>query len=173
MKSLELKEIILIAILAALSIVTKPLVTNLSAVMVGSFGIPNGVVGGIIYMMWLSLIFRLVSKPFVVLGFTVLQGILAIMIMGMPPLGLVSYVASGIGGEMVLFPLRKKHQLFVNMLAGAVANSVGAVAVYFLFFSKNVDPLPLVVTLSFFSGSLSGILTTGIYSRLKNHWQTA
>ncbi len=173
MKSLELKEIILIAILAALSIVTKPLIVNLSAVMVGSFGIPNGVIGGMIYMMWLSLIFRLVSKPFVVLGFTVLQGILAILVMGMPPVGLVSYVASGIGAELVLVPLKNRNPLIVNMLAGAVANSVGALAVYFLFFSRNVDPLSLVLTLSFFSGGLSGILTTGIYTRIKGIWQTA
>jgi hypothetical protein len=173
LKSLELKEIILIAILAALSIVTKPLIVNLSAVMVGSFGIPNGVIGGMIYMMWLSLIFRLVSKPFVVLGFTVLQGILAILVMGMPPVGLVSYVASGIGAELVLVPLKNRNPLIVNMLAGAVANSVGALAVYFLFFSRNVDPLSLVLTLSFFSGSLSGILTTGIYTRIKGIWQTA
>jgi hypothetical protein len=173
LKSLELKEIILIAILAALSIVTKPLIVNLSAVMVGSFGIPNGVIGGMIYMMWLSLIFRLVGKPFVVLGFTVLQGILAILVMGMPPVGLVSYVASGIGAELVLVPLKNRNPLFVNMLAGAVANSVGALAVYFLFFSRNVDPLTLVLILSFFSGSLSGILTTGIYARIKGIWQTA
>ncbi|MBN2259358.1 MAG: hypothetical protein JW702_02320 [Clostridiales bacterium] len=171
LKKFELREIILISILAALSIVTKPLVKSLSMMAVASFGVPNGLVGGVIYMMWLTLIFRFVSKPFAVIGFSALQGILATLIMGMQPIGIFSYIASGLAAEMILIPLMNKNMLLVNILAGGVANAVGAVLIYFMFYSKNVDPLLVIIVISFISGGLSGFLTSFIYGRLKNFWR--
>ena len=172
-KKFELREIILIAIIAALSIVTKPMVKSLSAMAVSSFGVPNGLVGGIIYMMWLTLIFRFVSKPFAVIGFSALQGILAMLIMGMQPIGLAIYIASGVGAELVLIPLRNKNMLLVNILAGGVANAVGSVMMYFLLFSRAIDPVYIIMAISFVSGGLSGFVTSFIYGRLKNVWKPA
>ena len=74
LKKFELRDIVLIAILAALSIVTKPMIKSISALAVGSMGLPNGLVGGMIYMMWLTLIFRFVKKPFSVIVFSVILG---------------------------------------------------------------------------------------------------
>jgi ABC-type thiamin/hydroxymethylpyrimidine transport system permease subunit len=171
LKKFELRDIILIAILAALSIVTKPMIKSISALAVGSMGLPNGLVGGMIYMMWLTLIFRFVRKPFSVIVFSAIQGILAMLIMGMPPLGIASYIASGIGAELVLLPLMNKPMLPVNILAGAVANTFGAIIYYYLFFGKAVDPLPIIIVLSLLSGGLSGFLTSFIYGRVKTVWK--
>ena len=173
LKKFELREIILIAIIAALSIVTKPMIKSLSAIAVSSFGVPNGLVGGMIYMMWLTLIFRFVSKPFAVIGFSALQGILAMVIMGMQPIGLAIYIASGVAAELVLVPLKNKNMLLVNILAGGVANAVGSVMMYFLIFSRAVDPVYIIMFLSFISGGLSGFVTSFIYGRLKNVWKPA
>lgn len=173
LKKFELRDIILIGIIAALSIVTKPLVKSLSALAVGSMGLPNGLVGGIIYMMWLTLIFRLINKPFSVISFSFIQGILAILIMGMPPIGIVSYLASGIAAELILNPLKDKAMLPINMLAGGIANVAGAIINYFIFFGKVVDPLLIIIVLSLLSGGLSGFLTSFIYARVRGLWSVA
>lgn len=170
MKKFELRDILLIAILAALSIVTKPLVKSLSALAVGSMGLPNGLVGGMIYMMWLTLIFRLVGKPLTVIAFSALQGVLAVLVMGMSPIGMASYVASGIAAELVLLPLAKAPMLPVNFLAGGIANAAGAVINYYLFFGRVVDPLPIIIGMSLLSGGLSGFLTSFIYGRIRQVW---
>lgn len=171
LRKFELRDLLLIAIMASLSIATKPMVKSLSALAVGSWGMPNGLVGGVIYMMWLSLIYRLVGKTMTVVLFSVIQGILAIGVLGMPPMGIASYLASGIAAEMVFLMLRQMPEMMGNIAAGGVANVAGALVNYYLFFGKVTDPLPILIGLSLVSGGMSGILTRLLAGRLKRIWR--
>jgi uncharacterized membrane protein len=73
-KNFSLQDLILIALLASLSIATKPFVSWLSNSITASAHLPGGLVGGVFYMMWLSLVYRLVGKRFSVLVLLHLTG---------------------------------------------------------------------------------------------------
>jgi ABC-type thiamin/hydroxymethylpyrimidine transport system permease subunit len=166
-KIFTLRELILIALLASLSIATKPFVSWLSNSITASANLPGGLIGGVFYMMWLSLVYRVVEKRFSVLFFCILQALLAVTVTGVFPLRAVTYIPPGIMAELVFYFMQKSnYQTLVNMIAGALANASGAITTYFLFIGRETSPLPILIIISLISGGVSGILTTIIYGRL-------
>lgn len=79
MKPISLNEMIVVALIGALSMITKPYVRSLFAPVSGAIGIPTGVPAGAIYMFWLALANHLVNKMGAVLKLCVIQGLLAIV----------------------------------------------------------------------------------------------
>lgn len=167
LKSFTLRDLILIALLASLSMATKPFVSWLANSITASVHLPGGLVGGVFYMMWLSLVYRLVGKRFSVLFFCILQAFLAVTITGIFPLRAVTYIPPGIVAELVFYFMQKSNQqTIVNMVAGALANASGAIVTYFLFIGRETSPLPFLIIISLISGGASGILTSFIYGKL-------
>jgi len=166
-KSFSLRDLILIALLASLSIATKPFVSWLSNSITASVHLPGGLVGGVFYMMWLSLVYRVVGKRFSVLFFCILQAFLAVTVIGTFPLRAITYIPPGIIAELVFYFMQKSNsQTLVNVVAGALANASGSLSTYYLFMGKDTSPLPILIGISLISGGASGILTTFIYGKL-------
>jgi hypothetical protein len=167
LKSFALRDLILIALLASLSIATKPFVSWLSNSITASAHLPGGLIGGVFYMMWLSLVYRVIGKKFSVLFFCILQAFLAVTVTGVFPLRAVTYIPPGIIAELVFYFMQNsKHHTLVNILAGALANASGAISTYYLFIGKETSPLPILILISLISGGASGILASFVYGKL-------
>lgn len=167
MKNSNLRDMTLISMLAALSIVTKPFVRTFSFSITSMYGLPGGIIGGIFYMMWLSLIFRVTNKKYSVILFAILQGVLAMTMNGIGLYKALLFIPSGIVAQIILSNV-KNSELVGNVLAGAFANLVGSIAMYFLLFSNQKSPLLYGLIISFFSGGASGFVTQFICNRLKS-----
>ncbi|RKD29567.1 ECF transporter S component [Thermohalobacter berrensis] len=165
-KKFTLKELILITLLAVISIVSKPFVFYFSSLFTSTFNLPAGIIGGVYYMMWLTLIYRIINKPFSVILFCVLQGFLAVLINGIFLIKAITFVFPGVGAEIVLYTFKNRNDCLVNVMAGAVANFTGSVLSYVMFIGKQFEPLVIVIFTSLISGGLSGLLTTFIFAKI-------
>ncbi|WP_069650906.1 ECF transporter S component [Caloranaerobacter ferrireducens] len=167
-RGFTLKELLIISLLATISIVSKPAVFYVSSVITATFHVPAGIIGGVYYMMWLTLVYRIIKKPFSVILFCLIQAFLAVTLNGMFILKALTFIPPGIGVEIVLRTVKFKNDCIVNILAGAVANLLGASLSYILFFGKQKEIFIVVAVMSAVSGGLSGILTTFIYEKILN-----
>lgn len=167
MKKYDVKELILIGLVAAMSIIVKPYVKTLSLTIVSESHLPVGIVAGIVYMMWLSLIYRLVPKTGTVTLFSIVQIFLSIMIMGMPLPRAITFIPTGIAADMVL-KFYKGPELLGNILTGATANTVGSLVMFYMFYGKQSQPLMFIIAIAVISGSLSGFLTQFLVNRLRS-----
>lgn len=77
------------------------------------------------------------------------------------------FIPSGVVAQIILSNI-KNNELAGNILAGAFANLVGSIAMYYLLFNNQKSPLLYGLIISFFSGGASGFLTQFIYNRLKS-----
>lgn len=166
MKKFTLRDFILISLIAVISIITKPYIKSLSFSFTSMYNLPGGIIGGVFYMMWLSLIYRLVPKTGTVLLFSILQIFLAMSIMGMPPGYAMTFIPTGLAAELV-FKFFKGSEIWGNILAGAVANAVGSASMYLLFFGSQKEPLMIGIAIALISGGASGILTQILINRLR------
>ncbi len=128
----RLREAIIVAIVAALSIVSKPYVRLVFAPLAGSLHVPAGVFAGCVYMIWLVLVDRLVPRTGAVLRLAALQGVLALA-MGMTsqagPLIMLAYLGPGAAVELLRLCVRPHlRKSSYSMAAGALANLTGSLA---------------------------------------------
>ncbi len=166
MKKFQLHQLLLVAMLAALSVASKPFVFTVSSFATSHLLMPAGIVGGIWYMMWLSLTWRLVPRRGSVLLFGLVQAFLVIVALGTPPIKAATYIPPVLVAEMVYYFLRKPA-LPADCLVGALANFTGTVTSFLLFFGNQKEPLLIAAGISLISGALSGFLTAALAPRLQ------
>ncbi len=163
-------DLVIIALLSAGGIATKPFVRALSQILTGSL-IPIGTVAGIFYMLWIVLACCIVQKR----GTAVLVGIVqSVLVIAFDMLGnrgianLLVYILPGITLELVmlLFP-RYVSSLFSSFTAGGVCNATGAVIVGWLFLRLPFIPLIGSVALSLLFGGLGGVMAFKLYAIVK------
>lgn len=164
-------HLILIAVMAALGVGVKPVVSSLVHIVTGPLFIPGGAAAGGVYMLFLVLAVSLTAAPGAGTLCGLCQGLL-VLAAGMAGshgvLSLVTYTLPGIAADlMFLLFARKQPNLPACVFAGLLANTVGTVSVNFVFFSLPWLPLLLSLAAAALSGGLGGAAAWGITKQLK------
>ena len=163
LKKFTVRDLVLIAVMAALGIAIKPLAVPLAHLVSTPLMIPGGALAGGLYMMWLVVAFALTGKYGAATLTGLVQAIL-VMITGVSgshgALSLISYTAPGLLVDIVFFIIRRVPDTMpLSMLAGMLANLAGTVCVNIIFFSLPLVPLLLSLCLAAFSGGVGGVLS--------------
>jgi hypothetical protein len=171
LRKFSLFHLILIAILAALGIGVKPLVSNLAHVVTSPLLIPGGAVAGGVYMLFLTLAAALTGAR----GAGALCGACqALLVLAAGASGshgamsLLTYTLPGVAVDLVFLLLaRKGANLPACCFGGLLSNVVGTVSVNFVFFSLPLVPLLLGLCAAALSGGLGGVAAWGITKQMK------
>ena len=170
-KNQPLFHLILIAVMAALGVGVKPVVSTLAHVVTGPLGIPGGAVAGGIYMLFLVLAASLTGAKGAGALCGLCQGLL-VLAAGLAgshgALSLLTYTLPGLAADlMFLIFARKEVNLPACCFAGLLANVAGTVSVNFVFFALPAVPLLLSLSAAALSGALGGVAAWGITKQLK------
>jgi len=162
----SLFHLILIAVLAALGVGVKPVVSTLAHVLTGPLFIPGGAMAGGIYMLFLVLAASLTGARGAGTLCGLCQGLL-VLAAGVAgshgALSLITYTLPGIAVDLMFFLFaRKEPNLPACCFAGLLANIAGTVSVNFVFFSLPWIPLLLSLCAAALSGGLGGAAAWGI-----------
>lgn len=159
-------DLVIIAILSALGLATKPIVLPLVHIITGPLFIPGGAIAGGFYMMWLVLGAAFVKKPGAASLIGLVQGILVIAtgIMGTHGImSLASYTLPGLVVDIVFLFSRDRNFNILHYVFGCMAASVtGTLITNILFFRLPAVTVLLVVASSALSGALGGIIVWSI-----------
>ena len=158
----SVRDLILIAAMAALGIAIKPIVVPLAHLVSTPLMIPGGAFAGGLYMMWLVIAMGLTGKR----GSATLAGLvqaILVMITGISGshgvMSLISYTLPGLAVDLGLLIIR--HRVccpLCSFLAGILANVTGTAVVNMLFFSLPAVPLLLSLAVAAFSGGIGGLI---------------
>lgn len=167
------RELLLIAAMAALGVAMKPVVVPLAHLVSTPLMIPSGALAGGLYMMWLVMTFGLTGKRGAATLAGFVQAIL-VMISGVTGshgvMSLVSYTMPGLMIDLVFLVLRRKiDNLPLAVIAGAVANVTGTTCVNFIFFDLPLIPLLLSLTVAVFSGGVGGAVSWALLRLLEQY----
>jgi hypothetical protein len=163
-------DLVIIALLSAGGIATKPFVRLLAQVFTGSL-IPIGTVAGIFYMLWIVLACCIVQKRGTAILVGIVQSVLVIVFDMLGNRGLANllvYVIPGMTLELVmlLFP-RYVSNTFSSFTAGGVANATGAIIVGWLFMRLPAIPLLGSTSVSLLFGGIGGVVAYKLYAIVK------
>lgn len=174
MRRFSTYDLVLIAVMAALGVATKPIVVPLAHLITGPLFIPGGSLAGGLYMFWLVVGLGLVRKY----GAATLIGLVqALMVIGTGVIGshglmsLVSYTLPGVAVDVGLF-LIGRHKaccLVCCFIGGMLANLAGTLTVNLIFFQLPLIPLLLSICTAAFSGGLGGILAWRVLQSLRKY----
>lgn len=166
-------DFIIIAMISALGIASKPLIVPLSHIITGPLLIPGGVVAGGFYMLWLVLGAGLTGKY----GAATLIGVVqALLVFGTGIFGshgamtLLTYTLPGLVVDLSLFFIR--HRVCCApcaFLAGLAANVTGSSLVNIIYFRLPLVPLVLSLAVAALSGGLGGIIAYKILQVVNKH----
>lgn len=159
-------ELIIIAMMAALGIATKPVVVPLAHIITGPLYIPGGAIAGGFYMMWIVLGAGLVRKRGTATLIALVQAIMIIVTGVYGTHGILSiatYTLPGFMVDLLLFVMRGKgNSLLDCFLAGIAANISGTFLSNIVFFRLPLIPLILSLSSAALSGGLGGIIAFNI-----------
>lgn len=151
-------EMILISLIAAISIVTKPYLKALAAPLPIA-----GVVMGAIYMMWVVFIALLINKKYSATLFSLLQAILALALGVAGKWGLWVFIGYTLPGLVVDFIFMSKTSKLIKAISsGAAANFIGSF-IAMLLFTPNINNKLVLLAPSLFSGAIGGFLALSLY----------
>ena len=165
-----LRDFLIISLLAALGVATKPLLNPLSRFLLGTFAIPGGVFFGGLYMMWLALARGIVGKAGSATFTAFIQGGMA-LVLGLVPIGgilsVLIFLLPGVSVDLVfLIPGgAKRYRLCRFILACLAANVIGITMVA-LVGGIVQRPLILLVIIGALSGGLGGLVGYMISERI-------
>lgn len=167
----SLYDLIIIAMMAALGMATKPIVVPLAHILTGPFFIPAGAVAGGFYMMWLVLGFGITGKRGTMTLICVVQAILVIatgIVGSHGVLSLLTYTMPGVLADLGLLLIRHRVCcLTCAFLAGLLCNIGGTIMVNFVYFRLPIIPLALSLSIAALSGGLGGIVAFKILQQIK------
>jgi len=170
MRIFTINELVIIGLVAALGIATKPIVVPLVHIITGPLFIPGGSLAGGFYMLWIVLGAGMIKKTGSGTMIAVTQALLAVVLGIYGTHGIISlltYTLPGIAIDIVfLFSRNRQYNLLHFFLAGALANISGAFAVNFVIFQLPLVPLLLSLSIALFSGGLGGIIAYNINFKL-------
>lgn len=171
MKRFSVRDLVLIAAMAALGIAIKPIVVPIAHLVSSPLMIPGGALAGGLYMMWLVVAMGLTDKRGTAILVGVIQALL-VMIAGVSgshgAMSLLSYTLPGITMDLGLFILRRKvDNLLSAFIAGILCNIAGTIATNVIFFTLPLVPLLLSLFVSAFSGALGGLLSWQLLKALR------
>ncbi|KPL18046.1 MAG: hypothetical protein AMJ92_09850 [candidate division Zixibacteria bacterium SM23_81] len=165
-----LRDFLIISLLAALGLATKPLLNPLSRFLLGTLSIPGGVFFGGLYMIWLALARGIVGKAGSATFTAFIQGGTA-LILGLVPihgiLSMLIFLLPGVSVDLVfMIPAgAKRTRLCRFVLACTVANVIGITMVA-LVGGIVQRPLILLIIIGALSGGLGGLVGYMISERI-------
>ncbi len=163
-------DLILIAMLSALTIAVKAVAGTLVRMITGPLGIPGGALAGGFYMIWLALVIALVKKRGSALLLALVQA-LVLLITGIPGshgiMGLVTYLAPALAVEAVfLFASAEKYNALHFVIGTMLANVTGTFASNLLFFRLSLLPFLFTLLSAAVSGAVGGFVGYLVYQRV-------
>ena len=171
LKAFSVRELIVIAAMAALGIAIKPIVVPLAHLVSTPLMIPGGALAGGLYMMWLVMAFGLTGKR----GSATLAGLIQailVMITGVSGshgvMSLVSYTLPGVVLDLGLLLIRHRACcLPCCFFAGILANVTGTAVVNLIFYSLPAIPLLLSLAVAALSGGVGGLISWELLKALR------
>ena len=155
-------NLIIIAVVSALGIATKPIVVPLVHVITGPLFIPGGAIAGGFYMFWIVLGAGIVKKTGTAALIGIVQGILVIATGTMGTHGImsiVSYTLPGIVADIVfLFSKNKKYNILHYVFGCLAANVTGTLISNILFFRLPFVTVILILSAAALSGTIGGLI---------------
>ena len=155
-------NLIIIAVVSALGIATKPIVVPLVHVITGPLFIPGGAIAGGFYMFWIVLGAGIVKKTGTATLIGIVQGILVIAAGTMGTHGImsiVSYTLPGIVADIVfLFSKNKKYNILHYVFGCLAANVTGTLISNLLFFRLPFVTVILILSAAALSGTVGGLI---------------
>lgn len=171
MKNYKTVDYVLIALLAAIGIASKPIFSPIANVITDPFMIPGGSTAGGLYMIWLVVGTQLIKKPHTATLIGSVQGMLAIItgVTGFQGLlSLVVYTLPGVTIDLVLKVIKKHVPLSIRLpLAGLCGNLTGTFLTNLLFFRLKPLPCALFFCMSILSGCIGGYLSLMLTRKLQ------
>jgi ABC-type thiamin/hydroxymethylpyrimidine transport system permease subunit len=160
-KSFTLRDLLVISLLAALGMATKPLLQPFSRLLLNVFLVPGGVLFGGLYMMWLTLSRGMVGKPGSATLAAFIQGMVAFALGLSPAHGLLSaavYVLPGLIVDLVfLIPGRTRSAQASRFLISCALANLSGIAAVALIRGFGQYPALLLMALGTISGGLGGL----------------
>lgn len=163
-------DLMVIALMAALGIATKPLIVPLTHMITGPLFIPGGAIAGGFYMFWLVLAAGLVGRRGTATLVGLTQAFMVIITGAFGSHGLVSMVTYTLPGLVIdgvfLIIRRRWTTLYDFFFAGVLANLAGTYLANLVFFRLPLLPLVMSLAGAIFSGGLGGVIAYQIYIRI-------
>ncbi len=170
--SFSMFQLIIIAMMSALGIATKPVIVPLVHIITGPLYIPGGAIAGGFYMLWIVLGAGLIKKRGTATLIALVQAIVVISMGVYGTHGIVSivtYTLPGLMIDIVYILLRRNiNNLFDYFIAGIIANVSGTYLSNLVFFKLPWIPLILSLSSAALSGGLGGIIAYNIKKTLEN-----
>lgn len=164
------RDLITIAIMAAIGIAIKPLISPLSKLISTPLMLPGGSFAGGFYMMWMVLAVALTGKPGAATLFGVIQAVV-VLINGSfgnhGALSLLTYTLPGLVLDLVAFAFRDKKKLFSHLSLCAIANLTGSLTMSVIIFRNPIPMLIATGCLALASGIVGGYLSWLIHHELR------
>ncbi len=165
-------NLIIIAVVSALGIATKPIVVPLIHIITGPLFIPGGAVAGGFYMFWLVLGAGIVKKTGTGTLIGIVQGILVIAAGTMGSHGIMSIVSYTLPGMVVdlvfLFSKNKKYNSLHFVFACLAANVMGTLISNILFFRLPFATVILILSAAALSGTVGGLIAFSVSKSLQS-----
>jgi len=166
----ETKELILIALMAAMGLAIKPFVKTFTHLISSPLGIPGGTITGGFYMMWLTLSMALTRR----FGSATLTGLIqgfVVLILGLfgshGALSIFTYTFPGLIIDIVALVYKRYDKLDGQILYCIIANLTGTWIVGLIIMKLPKAPFIIALSLSALSGAVGGILAYFLYRELK------
>lgn len=171
LKKFSVFNLIIIALVSALGVATKPIVVPLIHIITGVLFIPGGAVAGGFYMLWIVLGIGLVKRKGTGLLIGIVQAILVIStgIMGTHGImSLISYTLPGLAADIVfLFSKNYNYNVLHYLFGCMAANITGSLISNLLFFRLPAVTVVLILSVSALSGAIGGIVASGLVKGLE------
>ncbi len=170
LKRFSSKELITIALLAAIGIAIKPLVNPTIKMISAPLMLPGGSLAGGLYMMWLVLAIVMVPKTGTGLLFGIIQALVT-FILGWfgnhGVLSLISYTAPGLVADILNLPIKNSSRVTSMIALCAAANLSGSLIMSYVIFRMPFVPLIISSIVAVVSGSIGGLLAYLIHKQIK------
>ena len=168
LSSFSVFDLIMIAVISALGVATKPIVVPLVHIVTGPLFIPGGAVAGGFYMMWIVIGKGIVKKIGTGTLIGIVQSILVIATGAMGSHGimsLISYTLPGISADLIFLISKNKNYNLLHYIFGCMtANIAGTLISNLMFFRLPQVTVIVILSASALSGALGGVIA---YSLIK------
>jgi len=166
------KDLILIALLAALGLAVKPLIKTVTHFVSTPLGIPGGTLAGGFYMMWLTLALAF-TKRFGAATLTgLLQGFIVLitgLFGGHGALSLLTFSLPGAAADLMGLFYKRYDKLDGQILYCLLANLTGTWIVGSIIMRLPKAPLYIALGMSVVSGAFGGVLAWLIHRELHRY----
>ena len=172
----SLRDLLIIAMMAALGMAIKPLLQPFSRVMLNTVFVPGGVVFGGFYMLWLVLARGLVDKPGSGILAAFIQGVTALAL-GLSPtsgiLSLATFLLPGAAVELAFsIPGRGLLPRAGRFLLSCILANLTGVGIVILIRGFGHGPAVIMMIAGAISGGLGGLLAFAVSEKIPRKFLT-